>query len=730
MRQVLIMKKMLLSALMVATGLSAFTQNNQQTAPLNPEPCGVLKQKMKMFEMNPGLRAQDSLNQLQFQAFYEDYMRNHFDPTRTGAERDTMSYVIPVVFHIVHLGGPENISNEQVYDAIRVMNEDYSKTNSDTNIVVNPFKPYIGFPDIEFRLAQKDPNGNCHPGITRTYSSHTYDGGWGWTGHPIVDAVAAAHGTWPQKSYLNIFVCIDPDGAAGYTVTPGTVSNGNSMYGGIIVRHDYVGAIGTSSPGRARTLTHEAGHWLNLSHPWGGNNNPGNASSCGTDDGVTDTPLTIGWTTCTLNGNSCDDTNGSLPPSSWTYDVIDNVQNYMDYSYCSRMFTHGQAARMQAALNSGASDRDQLSTTSNLIATGVVGPDILCEADFDADSYVICAGQSINFTDMTYHGATQWDWNFTGATPAISTDQNPNNITYNTPGTYTVSLSAGNGTATVSETKTAFITVLANDELNQPLVEGFESATSLPNNEWFLDNADNGTTFQVTTNGASSGSKSIYLNNSSSNAGNVDAIISNTFDLSNNSTVIITFDYAFAQRTSSDNDNLKVSVSKDCGQTWSVRKSLSGSNLATAPVTGANYVPSPSHWETVTINNVISSYLVPGFRVKFEFESDGGNNLWIDNINISDVNGLVGIDGSAFNLNVYPNPTGGLTNIEFNVEGNEEVQAEIVDITGRTVSVLLNENTTGMQNLSWDTSNISEGIYLLKVKVGNAYFVHKITVKH
>src|SRR5690606_21107260 len=43
--------------------------------------------------------------------------------------RDGDSYVIPVVFHIIHNNGPENISDDQVRDAVRVMNEDYSKTN-------------------------------------------------------------------------------------------------------------------------------------------------------------------------------------------------------------------------------------------------------------------------------------------------------------------------------------------------------------------------------------------------------------------------------------------------------------------------------------------------------------------------------------------------------------------------------------------------------------------------
>ena len=36
-------------------------------------------------------------------------------------------YVIPVVFHIIHSYGPENISDAQVQDAIRLMNEDFRK---------------------------------------------------------------------------------------------------------------------------------------------------------------------------------------------------------------------------------------------------------------------------------------------------------------------------------------------------------------------------------------------------------------------------------------------------------------------------------------------------------------------------------------------------------------------------------------------------------------------------
>ena len=80
-----------------------------------------------------------------------------------------------------------------------------------------------------------------------------------------------------------------------------------------MLRHDYMGVIGTGSNTARHTLSHESGHWLNLAHNWGGTNTPADAGNCSDDDGVADTPNTIGWTTCNVNGNTC----GSL----------DNVQN-------------------------------------------------------------------------------------------------------------------------------------------------------------------------------------------------------------------------------------------------------------------------------------------------------------------------------------------------------------------------------------------------------------------
>ena len=61
-------------------------------------------------------------------------------------------------------------------------------------------------------------------------------------------------------------------------------------------------------------------------------------------------------------------------------------------------------------------------------------------AAFIASSYNITIGDCINFTDRSSGSPTSWTWTFQGAETLSSTQQNPTNICYNTPGTYNVTL--------------------------------------------------------------------------------------------------------------------------------------------------------------------------------------------------------------------------------------------------------------------------------------------------
>jgi len=89
-------------------------------------------------------------------------------------------------------------------------------------------------------------------------------------------------------------------------------------------------------------------------------------------------------------------------------------------------------------------------------------------ANFTSDTQTVGAGGSVHFTDLSTNGPTSWSWTFEGGTPSTSTAQNPT-VTYNTAGTWNVSLTATNSAGSDSETKTDYITVTA----PQPPVAAF-----------------------------------------------------------------------------------------------------------------------------------------------------------------------------------------------------------------------------------------------------------------
>ncbi len=79
-------------------------------------------------------------------------------------------------------------------------------------------------------------------------------------------------------------------------------------------------------------------------------------------------------------------------------------------------------------------------------------------ANFSASPTTVMATQQVSFTDLSSNNPTSWYWEFEGGTPATSTERNPV-VTYNTPGTYNVSLTATNSAGSNTKTETDYITV-------------------------------------------------------------------------------------------------------------------------------------------------------------------------------------------------------------------------------------------------------------------------------
>ena len=119
------------------------------------------------------------------------------EPPKGSTEKATV-YKIPVVFHVLHNNGIENITDEQIFDALTILNRDYRLLNADANNVQSEFAGMPADIEVEFLLATKAPNGACFKGITRTMNAISYDGS---DGGNQVDAIVAGNDVFQGNAF-------------------------------------------------------------------------------------------------------------------------------------------------------------------------------------------------------------------------------------------------------------------------------------------------------------------------------------------------------------------------------------------------------------------------------------------------------------------------------------------------------------------------------------------------
>ena len=267
----------------------------------------------------------------------------------------------------------------------------------------------------------------------------------------------------------------------------------------------------------------------------------------------------------------------------------------------------------------------------------IPGPPV---ASFISDKTSICQGESVQFTSTSTGTPSSYSWSFPGGIPATSSAQNPT-VIYNNAGTYNVTLNVTNSIGNNSLTQMTFISVLAPQ--NIPLVEGF-TAVTFPPLGWSLINNDGGSTWSRSATvglAPSSGNSMIFLNFSDNDIGNQDEFRTPSLSFTNLLSAKISFDVAYAAYSSSYIDGLEVLISSDCGITWNSLYLKTGltvgpGNLPTAPPTSNEFIPTAAQWRNDTIN--LNQYIgQSSVRIGFRNLAAYGNNLYIDNINISGI---------------------------------------------------------------------------------------------
>ena len=733
------MKNLITSIFCFLIGISSISAQNW---------CGTVAHQQSLIENQPEKAAALQERMEQFNRLQKENSAKRI--------KNNEHYIIPVVFHIIHEGGSENISFEQIEDQMRILNEDFARLNPDTFKTPSVFAEYAGDTNIEFRLAKIDPDGNCTQGVTRTFSNLTNG-----ARNNVKSLIQ-----WNPEHYMNVWVVktieqFEPDGG----IVLGFAQFATQLFNepetdGIVLRHDYCGSIESASANYGRTLTHEAGHWLNLRHIWGDDD-------CG-DDNIDDTPTgkEPNYGVCDSNGDAL---GGDFPYTPFigacssspgqiiTQSSGEMFMNYMDYSddFCMNMFSLGQGERMRSAITTY---RNNLTTNANLIETGTNDDHVLVDcppiAEFVSNYSFGCAYDGFEFESNPYNtpasSITGYEWTFDGGSPSSSTDENPS-VIYMQPGTYDVTLTVTNSAGSNTLTKSNYVTISsANAEMTGPYFQNFESEgfptyENSPASSWTIS-GNITDSWERATNASSPNLSPIDDGQNSASfrirslefidAGETHTLMTPGIDLSDlNAPVRAYFDLAYAKRTDNTSDILEVHVSDDCGRSWSKRwdrecneddddLSTNGGGNVVFP-----YTPTSAHWEQqyVNINNYAGRSNV---SLKFVFSGSGGNWLYIDNFVVCETSQLSLNNNSFSDLNIFPNPSKGDATIEFSLYKDSEIEIALSNLFG---AVLAQErmnlkaelNSIQLKDLY---SSLKAGIYFIKITQDGIIATKKVVI--
>jgi len=446
-------------------------------------------------------------------------------------------------------------------------------------------------------------------------------------------------------------------------------------------------------------------------------------------------------------------------------------------------------------------------------------------ADFEADQTMVIPDCSVNFTSLSQGPPEDYEWIFEGATPGSSSEKNPENITYNTPGTYDVQLIVVNSLGSDTLTKEDYITVsntllpaanftspdsasCSNSEVHlfdetlycpsawewsfepstvtfvsgtdansqNPIVEldpGIYTVTltssntigsntitktdylssggyilpffesfefdNLKENGWEIDNPDGDITWGMKeVLGSSPGNNAAYMNLIDyPGFGQRDRLISPALNFTGMSNLQLQFDYAYAQRYFLM-DSLIVLLSDDCGDTWT-RIYANGPDatgiFATSPTTEEPFEPQSSEdWcgegygaECVLLD-LAQWEGSSNIKIMFESYCQFGNNLYIDNVLVSNNVGIENISNSDENIEIAPNPSNGKFDIYLNSMIGD-IAIRVINPKGQTVYTDNITVTNSVYSKQINLDDNSAGIYIIEIISRNGLETKKVVIK-
>ena len=346
---------------------------------------------------------------------------------------------------------------------------------------------------------------------------------------------------------------------------------------------------------------------------------------------------------------------------------------------------------------------------------------------FDMTNYGTTDITSVDFS-YTVAGNTQtYNWTgllAAGATTSISL--NPVTLAVGS-NNFVCDITAVNGVPDFVGTNNNFTASLiynGSSAVAAPAVEGFV-ATTFPPTNWLKVDGGSTATWTRSSVGATAVNGCAKMDYYNSPNGDMDDLLTAKFDLSNVTNP--SFSFTFAKGGYSGFvDQMDVMVSTDCGTTWTTEWSQSDPQLLTAGNLTTAFTAtsgSATQWRTETFS--LNSYVgQPEVQVMFRAISGYGNNLYLDDINVSATVG-VGENSLEQQISLYPTPTSGDLFINLSAIKDNTVRISISDVTGKVVENYTAEKSN--QTLI-NLGNLHNGSYMVQIDADGQRIIKKVVL--
>lgn len=385
-----------------------------------------------------------------------------------------------------------------------------------------------------------------------------------------------------------------------------------------------------------------------------------------------------------------DFTNGGtnpIPIIDATTNLVYNVSIYDGYVPRVYLFCpSGYVYQMYGVVGNSAQAYYNFATSSCPSATSAPMVEILLPEVVKLNQSARIKSSVVSVADVTYA------WTFEGGTPATATIANVN-VVWDTEGPHNVSLTVTNeyGSETVNVTVDVFNCETGITEF--PFVEDFEHGQGC----WDFISMNTANEEELGILEYSDGMHGAVFNsyNSASNY--------NQYMISPELHHVGDLDLSFKYKKSSSNST---------GEKFYVKYSTTDTQTSSFQTIGSMITANSTSW--TTYNGVIpadAKYLMINYNTNYQYY------LIIDDLRIeANHEDPSSIDGAFANdINIFPNPTTGIVNIE--AEGLNKVV--VYDVTGRMMMSVANESTI-------DISNLEAGVYFFSVETENGSAMRKL----